>query len=120
MVQTTFTKQKRELEKAISWIEKIRAQEVRLRNYNAQDELQDELRETYVDYSPEEISQKVIEIVKDVVSQHGARQKSNSNNTGNFTWYGISVELTVPQLRALQSAHTVLSELARKLPRAQP
>lgn len=53
MVQTTFTKQKRELEKAISWIEKIRAQEVRLRNYNAQDELQDELRETYVDYSPE-------------------------------------------------------------------
>ncbi|GJD19358.1 hypothetical protein RIVM261_043140 [Rivularia sp. IAM M-261] len=120
MVQTTFTKQKRELEKAISWIEKIRAQEVRFRNYNAQNELQDELRETYVDYSPEEISQKVIEIVKDVVSQHGARQKSNSNNTGNFTWYGISIELTVPQLRALQSAHTVLSELARKLPRRNP
>ncbi|QSJ15324.1 hypothetical protein JYQ62_26225 [Nostoc sp. UHCC 0702] len=120
MVQTTFTKQKRELAKAISWIEKIRAQEVRHRNYNAQDELQDEIRETYVDYSPEEISLHVLEIVKDVVSQHGARQKANSNNTGNFNWYGISVELTVPQLRALQSAHTVLSELVRKLPRRNP
>lgn len=120
MVQTTFTKQKRELAKAISWIEKIRAQEVRHRNYNAQEELQDEIRETYVDYSPEEISLHVLEIVKDVVSQHGARQKANSNNTGNFTWHGISVELTVPQLRALQSAHTVLEELVRKLPRRNP
>jgi predicted house-cleaning noncanonical NTP pyrophosphatase (MazG superfamily) len=120
MVQTTFTKQKRELTKAISWIEKISAQEVRHRNYNSQDELQDEIRETYVDYSPEEISQKVLEIIKDVVSQHGARQRSNSHNTGNFDWYGISIELTVPQLRALQSAHTVLSELVRKLPRRNP
>ncbi|GAB1542632.1 hypothetical protein NUACC21_53060 [Scytonema sp. NUACC21] len=120
MVQTTFTKQKRELAKAISWIEKIRAQEVRHRNYNAQDELQDEIRETYVDYSPEEISLHVLEIVKDVVSQHGARQKANSSNTGNFEWYGISVELTVPQLRALQSAHSVLEELLRKLPRRNP
>ncbi|MBH8565677.1 hypothetical protein I8748_26475 [Nostoc sp. CENA67] len=120
MVQTTFTKQKRELAKAISWIEKIRAQEVRHRNYNAQDELQDEIRETYVDYSPEEISLHVLEIVKDVVSQHGARQKANSNNTGTFDWYGISVELTVPQLRALQSAHAVLLELVRKLPRRNP
>lgn len=120
MVQTTFTKQKRELAKAIAWIEKIRAQEVRSRNYNAQEELQDEIRETYVDYSPEEISLRVLEIVKDVVSQHGARQKANSQNTGNFQWYGVSVELTVPQLRALQSAHAVLEELVRKLPRRNP
>jgi hypothetical protein len=35
MVQTTFTKQKRELEKAVAWIEKIRAQEVRQRRYTA-------------------------------------------------------------------------------------
>jgi hypothetical protein len=48
MVQTTFTKQKRELEKAIGWIEKIRAQEVRQRVYNEQDELEEEIRETYV------------------------------------------------------------------------
>ncbi|AUT03249.1 hypothetical protein CLI64_24110 [Nostoc sp. CENA543] len=120
MVQTTFTKQKRELAKAIAWIEKIRAQEVRHRNYNAEDELQDEVRETYVDYSPEEISVRVLEIVKDVVSQHGARQKANSQNTGTFNWYGIAVELTVPQLRALQSACAVLSELVRKLPRRNP
>ncbi len=120
MVQTTFTKQKRELTKAIAWIEKIRAQEVRHRNYNAQDELQDEIRETYVDYAPEEISLHVLEIVKDVVSQHGTRQKANSHNTGTFAWYGISVELTVPQLRALQSAHAVLLELIRKLPRRNP
>lgn len=84
MVQTTFTKQKRDLAKALSWIEKIRAQEVRLLTYNAQEELQEEIRETYVDYSPEEITQKVLEIVKDVVSQHGSRQKANSQNTGQF------------------------------------
>ena len=120
MVQTTFTKQKRELAKALSWIEKIRAQEVRNLYYNDQEELQQENRETYVDYTPEEITQKVLEIVKDVVSQHGARQKANSQNTGNFNWYGISVQLTVPQLRALQSAHAVLRELVLKLPRRNP
>lgn len=120
MVQTTFTKQKRELAKALSWIEKIRAQEVRLLTYNADEELQEEIRETYVDYSPEEITQKVLEIVKDVVSQHGARQKANSQNTGKFGWYGINVDLTVPQLRALQNAYTVLQELVRKLPRRNP
>ena len=120
MVQTTFTKQKRELAKALSWIEKIRAQEVRHLTYNPQEELIEEVRETYVDYAPEEITQKVIEIVKDVVSQHGARQKANSQNTGKFEWYGISVDLTVPQLRALQSAHTVFAELVRKLPRRNP
>ncbi|GAB4538181.1 MAG: hypothetical protein Tsb0014_27620 [Pleurocapsa sp.] len=120
MVQTTFTKQKRELIKALSWIEKIRAQEVRTRRYNNQEELEEEIRETYVDYSPEEISQKVLTIIQDVVSQHGARQKANSQNTGNFNWYGIDIQLTVPQLRALQSATTVLKELVVKLPRRNP
>jgi predicted house-cleaning noncanonical NTP pyrophosphatase (MazG superfamily) len=120
MVQTTFTKQKRELEKAIAWIEKIRAQEVRQRVYNAQDELQEEIRETYVDYPPEEIAQKVVEIVATVVSQHGARQKANADNRGTFSWCGIEVELTVPQLRALQSAHIVFNELVKKLPRRNP
>ena len=120
MVQTTFTKQKRELIKALSWIEKIRAQEVRHRRYNNQEELETETRETYVDYSPEEISQKVLTIVRDVVSQHGARQKANSQNTGTFDWHGINVQLTVPQLRALQSATTVLKELVIKLPRRNP
>jgi predicted house-cleaning noncanonical NTP pyrophosphatase (MazG superfamily) len=120
MVQTTFTKQKRELEKAIAWIEKIRAQEVRQRIYNEQDELQEEIRETYVDYSPEEIAQKVIEIVATVVSQHGARQKANAENRGIFSWCDIEIELTVPQLRALQSAHIVFNELVKKLPRRNP
>jgi predicted house-cleaning noncanonical NTP pyrophosphatase (MazG superfamily) len=120
MVQTTFTKQKRELEKAMAWIEKIRAQEVRQRVYNAQDELQEEIRETYVDYPPEEIAQKVVEIVATVVSQHGARQKANADNRGTFSWCGIEVELTVPQLRALQSAHIVFNELVKKLPRRNP
>lgn len=120
MVQTTFTKQKRELAKAISWIEKIRAQEVRNLTFNPDEELQEEIRETYVDYSPEEIAQKVLVIVKNVVSQHGARQKANSQNTGKFEWYEISVDLTVPQLKALQSAYTVLQELVRKLPRRNP
>lgn len=120
MVQTTFTKQKRELAKALAWIEKIRAQEVRYLTYNPDQELEQEVRETYVDYSPEEIAQKVLVIVKDVVSQHGARQKANSQNTGKFEWCGISVDLTVPQLKALQSAYTVLQELVRKLPRRNP
>lgn len=120
MVQTTFTKQKRELAKALSWIEKIRAQEVRHLTYNPDEELQEEIRETYVDYSPEDIAQKVVEIVKDVVSQHGARQKANSQNTGKFEWYGIDIDLTVPQLRALQNACSVFEELVRKLPRRNP
>jgi predicted house-cleaning noncanonical NTP pyrophosphatase (MazG superfamily) len=120
MVQTTFTKQKRELEKAITWIEKIRAQEVRQRVYNDQDELQEEIRETYVDYPPEEIACKVVEIVRTVVSQHGSRQKANSENRGTFDWCGIVLELTVPQLRALQSAQLIFNELVKKLPRRNP
>jgi hypothetical protein len=120
MVQTTFTKQKRELEKAMGWIEKIRAQEVRQCWYNERDELQEEIRETYVDYPPEEIARKVVEIVGDVVSQHGSRQRANSENRGTFDWRGIAVELTVPQLRALQSAHIVFNELVKKLPRRNP
>jgi hypothetical protein len=120
MVQTTFTKQKRELEKAIGWIEKIRAQEVRQRIYNDRDELEEEIRETYVDYPPEEIAAKVVEIVRTVVSQHGSRQKANAENRGTFSWSGIEIELTVPQLRALQSAHIVFNELVKKLPRRNP
>ncbi len=120
MVQTTFTKQKRELEKAIGWIEKIRAQEVRQRVYNDRDELEEEIRETYVDYPPEEIAAKVVEIVRTVVSQHGARQKANAENRGTFSWCGIEIELSVPQLRALQSAHIVFNELVKKLPRRNP
>jgi hypothetical protein len=120
MVQTTFTKQKRELEKAVAWIEKIRAQEVRQRFYNERDELQEEIRETYVDYPPEAIARKVVEIVRSVVSQHGSRQKANAENRGTFSWQGIEIELTVPQLRALQSAHIVFNELVKKLPRRNP
>lgn len=120
MVQTTFTKQKRELEKAVAWIEKIRAQEVRQRRYNDRNELEEELREAYVDHSPEEIAHKAIEIVREVVSQHASRQQANSTNYGTFAWCGISVELTVPQLRTLQSAHVIFNELVRKLPRRNP
>jgi hypothetical protein len=120
MVQTTFTKQKRELEKAVAWIEKLRAQEVRQRKYDEREQLQEELREAYVDYPPEEIARKVVEIVNDVVSQHGSRQKANADNRGTLSWCGISVELTVPQLRALQSAHVVFNELVKKLPRRNP
>jgi hypothetical protein len=120
MVQTTFTKQKRELEKAVAWIEKLRAQEVRQQKYNDREELQEELREAYVDYAPEEIARKVVEIVGDVVRQHGSRQQANANNRGIFSWQGLAVELTVPQLRALQSAHIVFNELVKKLPRRNP
>jgi hypothetical protein len=120
MVQTTFTKQKRELEKAVAWIEKIRAQEVRQRRYNERDELEEEIREAYVDHSPEEIAHKAIAIVREVVSQHAARQQANSVNRGTFAWGGIAIELTVPQLRTLQGAHIVFKELVDKLPRRNP
>ena len=87
---------------------------------NDRDELEEEIREAYVDHSPEEIAHKAIEIVREVVSQHAARQQANSVNRGTFAWSGISVELTVPQLRTLQSAHVIFSELVRKLPRRNP
>jgi hypothetical protein len=120
MVQTTFTKQKRHLSMAGSWIDKIRAHEVRNVTYSPEEETLEEKRETYVDYPPEDIAVKVLEIVSDVVSQHGARQNANSRNKGNFDWQGIHAEMTVPQLRALQSAHGVVSDLVSKLPRRNP
>ncbi|MBF0290001.1 MAG: hypothetical protein HQM14_19465 [SAR324 cluster bacterium] len=120
MVQSTFTKQKRALVKAMSWIDKIRAHEVRHITYSAEEQALQEERESYVDYSPEEVVKKITEIIGNVVSEHGARQKSNSRNKGHFAWSGIEAELTVPQLRALQSAHTVFNELVCKLPRRNP
>lgn len=120
MVQTTFTRQKRELAKINQWLERLRAHEVRVVKYSANKEKQNETRETYVDYSPEEVVSAVLGIVVEVVSQHGARQKANSKNTGRFSWQGIEENLTVPQLRALQNAQSSLAELVRKLPRRNP
>ena len=51
---------------------------------NDRDELEEEIREAYVDHSPEEIAHKAIEIVREVVSQHAARQQANSVNRGTF------------------------------------
>ena len=120
MIQTTFTKQKRELEKAVAWIGRIRAQEVLINTYDAEEKLIEQSKECYVDFAPEEIADKVVGIVNNVVSQHGARQKANAVNTGYFNWCGVNAELTVPQLRALQGAHAVLRELVQKLPRRNP
>jgi hypothetical protein len=120
MVQTTFTRQKRELAKVNQWLERLRAHEVRIIKYSAEKEKQTETRESYVDYSPEEVASAVLNIVVEIVSQHGARQKANSKNTGRFKWQGIEADLTVPQLRALQNAQSVLAELVRKLPRRNP
>jgi len=117
MIQTTFTKQKRELAKAAGLMEKLRAQEVRKVTYDANNVKLTEERVVYVDFGPEEIAEKVLSIVVDVVGQHGARQRANSRNTGRFDWCGVTADLTVPQLRALQDAHSVLNELVQKLPR---
>ena len=68
----------------------------------------------------EAIAAKVLEIVEAVVAQHAARQRANSRNTGRFAWQDVAADLTVPQLRALQEAYAVLSELAAKLPRRNP
>lgn len=120
MVQTTFTRQKRELTKAVHWMEKMRAQEVRTVTFNKEGEKVNEVREAYVDYAPEEIAEKVLDIVATVVCQHASRQRANSQNTGKFTWHGLDADLTVPQLRTLQEAHTVMNELVNKLPRRNP
>jgi hypothetical protein len=120
MVQTTFTRQKRELAKASAWIEKLRAQEVRTITYSPNMEKLEEVRNTYVDYPPEEITKNVLDIIVEVVKQHGARQQANSHNTGHFNWQGVEADLTVPQLRALQDAYAVLTELVHKLPRRNP
>lgn len=120
MVQSTFTKQKRELAKALSWIEQIRAQEVRVVTRDANGNVLTETRESYVDESPESIARRVLGAVVQVVGEHGARQQANSKNRGRFAWEGISAELTVPQLRALQDAFEVLSNLVHRLPRRNP
>jgi hypothetical protein len=120
MTQTTFTRQKRELAKASALMEKLRAQEVRKVTFGPDQARLTEVRETYVDYPPEEIAARVLDIVIAVVGQHGARQRANSRNTGRFSWQGVAADLTVPQLRTLQQAHVVLSELVNRLPRRNP
>jgi len=120
MIQTTFTKQKRELAKATAWLQKVRAMETRKVTFDAERNKLNEVRENYVDFAPEEVAANVLDIVVEVVGQHGARQQANSRNTGRFDWQGVQADLTVPQLRALQEAHAVLSELANTLPRRNP
>lgn len=120
MVQSTFTRQKRELAKAAAWIERLRAHEIRKVTFDAEGRKITETRETYVDYPPEEIARKVLGIVTEVVIQHGARQRANGKNTGRFSWRGVEAELTVPQLRALKEAHATLAALVQKLPRTNP
>jgi hypothetical protein len=120
MIQATFTRQKRELAKASAWMEKLRAQEVRKITFGPDKRKLNEVRETYVDFPPEEIAAHVLDIVAEVVGQHAARQRANSRNTGRFAWQGLTADLTVPQLRTLQEAHAVLSELVNKLPRRNP
>ena len=115
-VQTTFTKQKRELAKANELINQIRAQEKRLQRFTPDGKLQTEERESYLLATPQEIANKVLTIVAEVVSQHGARQVANSVNKGRFAFMGIEAELTVPQLRALQDAAVTLRNLVDKLP----
>lgn len=120
MIQTTFTKQKRELAKATAWLQRVRAMETRKITFDAERNKLTEVRENYVDFAPEEIAGQIFDIVVEVVGQHGARQQANSRNTGRFDWQGVQAELTVPQLRALQDSHAVLSELANTLPRRNP
>lgn len=120
MIQATFTRQKRELAKASAWMEKLRAQEVRKITFDAEQRKLNEVRESYVDYPPEEIAAHVLDIVVEVVGQHGIRQRANSRNTGRFVWQGVRADLTVPQLRTLQEAHAVLNELIQRLPRRNP
>ena len=120
MIQTTFTRQKRELAKAVALLDKLRAMEKRLVTFDAKNKRLAEVRETYVDFAPEEIAGQVLDIVVETVTQHGARQQANARNTGKFAWQGIEANLTVPQLRALQQAYTLISELTNKLPRRNP
>ncbi|WP_013630022.1 hypothetical protein [Rubinisphaera brasiliensis] len=103
MVQPTFTRQKRELAKAAALLEQIRSQEVREILRSPDGEVLEVTRKAYVDTPPEEIAKQVFAIAERVVAQHGARQKANSKNTGSFEWMGIKADLTVPQLRALQT-----------------
>jgi hypothetical protein len=120
MVQATFTRQKRELAKANAWIDRLRGYEIRKVTFDPDRRKLTEVRESWVEFSPEEIAAHVLEIVVEVVGQHGARQRANSRNTGRFVWQGVTADLTVPQLRALQEAHQVLSNLVQKLPKRNP
>ena len=115
-VQTTFTKQKRALAKANELIQSLRAQEVIIQRLSPNGALETEERSAYMVRKPEEIAQKVLEIVETVVQEHGARQKANSSNRGRFEFAGIQADLTVPQLRTLQDATTTLASLISKLP----
>jgi hypothetical protein len=120
MVQSTFTRQKRELSKAASLLERIRAQEVRTLVKTPEGRTLEESRDSYVDIAPEEIARQVFDVVERVVAQHGARQQANSRNTGCFSWNGVNAELTVPQLRALQDVAGLIAELVHRLPRRNP
>ena len=120
MVQTTFTRQKRELAKAAALLERLRAQEVRKILRDSDGKVIETKRDAYVDTLPQEIARQVLDIAQRVVSEHGTRQKANSRNTGRFVWGGVEAELTVPQLRALQDVSALLSELVTRLPRRNP
>ena len=63
MVQATFTRQKRELAKASAWMDKLRAQEVRRVTFDPQQRKLNEVRESYVEFPPEEIADQVLDIV---------------------------------------------------------
>ncbi len=115
-VQTTFTKQKRELAKANALVDQLRAQEKRNQRFSADGTLQTEERESYLVSTPQEIAGKVLALVAEIVRQHGARQQANGVNKGVFEFNGIRAELTVPQLRALQEASSTLRHLVEKLP----
>ncbi|MBQ9874534.1 MAG: hypothetical protein IJM30_08720 [Thermoguttaceae bacterium] len=115
-VQTTFTKQKRELEKASELIKMLRAQEKRVQRLTTTGEVESERRDAYLIATPQEISKKVLDIVESVVRQHGARQRANGLNKGRFEFMGVEAELTVPQLRALQDAVATIANLVDHLP----
>ncbi|MBQ3350709.1 MAG: hypothetical protein IJG38_09945 [Thermoguttaceae bacterium] len=115
-IQTTFTKQKRELAKAHELIQSIRAQEVRQIRYNAKGKMETVQRSAWLIDTPESLASQVFQIIREVVAQHGARQQANSVNKGRFEFEGIQADLTVPQCRALQDVLSTLTELVNKLP----
>lgn len=115
-IQTTFTKQKRELAKAHELIQSIRAQEVRQIRYNAKGKMETVQRSAWLIDTPESLASQVFQIIREVVAQHGARQQANSVNKGHFEFEGIQADLTVPQCRALQDVLSTLTDLVNKLP----